>query len=53
MTIMTKPGQRAAAASMPWTGAFKPEAVGQRAFNLRARGSTPPGSSNRTITTHD
>ena len=29
-------------------GAFKPETVGQRAFNPRARGSTPPGSSNRT-----
>ena len=27
-------------------GAFKPESVGQRAFNPRARGSTPPGSSN-------
>ena len=31
-------------------GAFKPETVGQRAFNPRARGSTPPGSSNRTVT---
>jgi hypothetical protein len=31
-------------------GAFKPETVGQRVFNPRARGSTPPGSSNRTIT---
>jgi hypothetical protein len=27
-------------------GAFKPETVGQRAFNPRARGSTPPGSPN-------
>jgi hypothetical protein len=31
-------------------GAFKPETVGQRAFNPRARGSTPPGSSNGSIT---
>jgi hypothetical protein len=28
-------------------GAFKPETVGQRAFNPRARGSTPPGSPSR------
>ena len=28
---------------------FKPESVGQRAFNPRARGSTPPGSSNHKV----
>jgi hypothetical protein len=32
-------------------GAFKPETVGQRAFNPRARGSTPPGSPNTTTCT--
>jgi hypothetical protein len=31
-------------------GAFKPETVGQWAFNPRARGSTPPGSPKPTIT---
>ena len=36
--------RRASIAGGP--GAFKPESVGQRAFNPRARGSTPPGSSN-------
>jgi hypothetical protein len=42
----TKPVRLAAATpSQHGPGAFKPETVGQRAFNPCARGSTPPGFS--------
>jgi hypothetical protein len=46
MTTLIKPGRIAAAVHFHGPGAFKPETVGQRAFNPCARGSTPPGSSN-------
>jgi hypothetical protein len=45
MTTIAKPGRLAAAVHAEGPGAFKPETVGQRAFNPRVRGSTPPGSS--------
>ena len=47
MTTIIKPGRLAAAIHTDGPGAFKPETVGQRAFNPCARGSTPPGSSSR------
>ena len=47
MTTLKQTGRLAAAPRFAdGPGAFKPETVGQRAFNPRARGSTPPGSPN-------
>ena len=48
--VRYRAGEPATQAIADGPGAFKPETVGQRAFNPRARGSTPPGSSNHTVT---
>jgi hypothetical protein len=45
MTTLIKPGRSPPHLRSDGPGAFKPETVGQRAFNPCARGSTPPGSS--------